>query len=70
MAYNKTIQQKATAKYRAQKIDLIQFPTGKGNREKLKRYCNQKGISMSQFINRLIAEELKKEPGYDWVEGH
>lgn len=46
---------KATNKYNAKAYDRIAFQVYKGQRDKLKNYCQQQGISLNSLISASLA---------------
>ena len=46
--------------YAAEHYDRITILLPKGRKEKIKKYCTEKKISMSEFITACLDEKLKR----------
>lgn len=46
--------------YAAEHYDRITILLPKGRKDKIKKYCQNKKISMSEFINACLDEKLKR----------
>lgn len=54
-------QKKATYKYRENYTELRVRVTYE-ERDKIKEYCSNKNISVSEYLRNLIEEDIKKAP--------
>ncbi len=54
-------QQKAVNKYRKNNYDLIQITTAKGKKNIIKAHAENRGESISGFINRAIDETMERD---------
>lgn len=57
----KTPQQRACAKYLAEKVDTLRIRVPKGKREIIKAHASQQGESMNQFVVRAIDETMQRD---------
>lgn len=49
-------------KYNLKAYDRINLTMQKGLKEKVKKYAEAKNMSLNGYINKLITDDLKKEP--------
>lgn len=52
-------QNRAKMKYNAKAYDRAEVKFKKGDKDKIKAYAEQKGLSLNGYINKLIAEDMK-----------
>ena len=60
MAYTQA-SNKAVQKYSAKAYDQIKVLVKKGEREKIKAYAEEQGLSLNAYINKLIKEDMEQE---------
>lgn len=53
-------QRRAVAKYNAKSYDRIELRVKKGEKETIKKYAQENGESLNEFVNRAIYEAMKK----------
>jgi predicted nucleic acid-binding Zn ribbon protein len=60
-------QQRATAKYEAEKYDKLQIRVKKGQKEKIQEYAKRENLSLNLFINQAIESKInsKNEMKYE-----
>lgn len=46
---------------RRKNYDLIQVPFPKGEREKIKAYCQAKGLTMNEFIRNAVRSAMRED---------
>lgn len=59
MAYTKA-SQKAVDRYIHKNYDTFSIRFPKGERDKIKRYAESKGMNMSEYIKKLIDADMNK----------
>ena len=52
---------RAIKKYEREKVDKILFRVPKGMKEKVQAHAEQKGESLSAFLNRAILETIDRD---------
>lgn len=62
MAYSEA-QKEATARYNKRAYDRIEIKVKKGKKDKIVKYANQQGKSVTQFIIDLIDKEMTDAGG-------
>ena len=53
---------KAAKKRYNAKFELVSFRVPKGDRDKIKEYAEKRGESLNQMFQRLIREEMERNP--------
>ena len=56
-----TARTKANRKYNEKAYDRVEITVAKGDKDKIKAFAEEKGLSMNAFINAAIQEKIKKE---------
>ncbi len=51
---------KATNKYIAKAYDRVNLTLPKGDKERIRAYAEDKGLSLNAYINKLIVEDMSK----------
>ncbi len=52
-------QRRAVAKYNAKSYDRIELRVKKGEKELIKKYAQENGESLNEFVNRAIKQAMK-----------
>lgn len=52
-------QKRATIKYMADNLEKIEFRVPKGEKDRIRRYAETKGMSLSAYIKRLIENDME-----------
>jgi predicted HicB family RNase H-like nuclease len=56
--YNPKVNQKAVAKYSSKSYDCFNLRFRKGQRDLIKSYAENQGLSLNAYINKLIADDM------------
>lgn len=57
-AYYSQAQNKATQRYNAKAYDRVELKLYKGQKEQVKAYAEEQGLSLNGYINKLIADDM------------
>lgn len=52
-------QKRATIKYMAEKLEKIEFRVPKGEKEQIRLYAQNKGLSLTGYIKSLIKQDME-----------
>lgn len=52
-------QKRATIKYMAENLEKIEFRVPKGDKQKIRKYAESKGLSLSAYIKGLIEKDME-----------
>lgn len=63
--YEKKRQRKWSDDYIKRSYDTVNFRTPKGGRELIKNFANEIGMTMNDFLRKMVCEGMMKE-GYDF----
>ncbi len=61
MAYNEA-SKNATMKYQRENLEQIRFWAPKGYKDKIKAHAAGRGMSMAEYLKKLIDEDMNYEP--------